>query len=34
MRKGARVMTDLTWLAVLGGLTLLTLAFLHLAERA
>ncbi|NOW45360.1 hypothetical protein FHW96_001515 [Novosphingobium sp. SG751A] len=27
-------MTDLVWLAVLAGLTLLSLAFLRLTERA
>jgi len=27
-------MTDLTWLAVLGGLFLLTLAFIRLCEKA
>jgi len=27
-------MTDLTWLAILGGLFLLTLAFVRLCEKA
>jgi hypothetical protein len=34
LKKGVTAMTDLMWLAILGGLFLVTLAFVRLCDAA